>query len=496
LLLIQETEAMRVSSTVLVIAAAAMALQVGSGGCSGDTSESDCSEVTGCIDDDGCCPSGCAFDTDSDCTDPCLGVTECVDGDGCCPSGCAFDTDNDCADPCLGVSGCIDDDGCCPSGCNSTNDNDCVGTDNCSAENMDIVGLGIDGVSYDIARDNQDGVHIIWLTGNVLHYGRIENGIVEGQETAWDGSQGGIHTRWTRPRLSVQPDAGTVHTSFIQNGNQNLYHVWRNKNGQWRNEEVWGLSGMRPHMVGFPVVGADSSGIIHLVAQQWWVDDQTGDELSEVVYARKDGNWTWATLEVGAWRQTSMFIDRSGGVHATWKWFTKPGHYRYVPSGGSLLDASSIDIPKAGGSHSMGDSFVEQNGAVHHAFATFHGTNPPDIDYALKPAGSGSFGALSSPSDGEIEMCSLEHPWPAVAAFDGGRVLVAWGEEPCSTTGIMSKLMLAWKDPEESNWHSAALDEAADIDPESKPAMTITGRGVYLVWRAHDGSLMLARCGG
>ncbi|MBN2495127.1 MAG: hypothetical protein JXR96_11085 [Deltaproteobacteria bacterium] len=445
-----------------------------------------CDGVTACVDGDGCCPTGCTAADDEDCEDPCAGVTACIDGDGCCPQGCTIADDDDCADPCEGVTGCIDGDGCCPGGCSAANDNDC----GCSPASMEIIDLGIESGIYDIARDMQDRVHMIWKIGNVLHYGRIENGVIEGHETAWDGSLGGIHTRWTRPRLSVRPDGGAVHTSFIQNGNLNLHHVWRS-GGAWQHEEVWGSSG-RPYKVAFPVVGPDSDGIVHLVAQEF----QEEPFHEAVVYARKaNGSWTWTLLEDGGWRQTAMFIDRQGGVHATWKWYTQAGHYRYVPSGGSLNSANSIEIPKAGGQHSMGDSFVEPDGTVHHAFVVFHSAALPDIEYSRKPAGAQAFEAASSPSGGAVEMCTFEHPWPAVAAFEGGRVLVAWGEEPSETEGTMSRLKLAWRDPGESSWHSAVLDSGADIDEDGKPAMTLTGRGLYLVWRSGDGRLKLGRCG-
>lgn len=141
-----------------------------------------CVEVTvvDCVDDDGCCPLGCSFSKDNDCTeeDECKSNSDCNDNnpctddlcsgnpktcsndeittcsgsdrDSCCPSNCDYYSDKDCnlcendgdcddddectIDLCHGspqtcsnqaIITCEDDDGCCPTGCNQGNDNDC-----------------------------------------------------------------------------------------------------------------------------------------------------------------------------------------------------------------------------------------------------------------------------------------------------------------------------------------------------------------------------------
>ncbi len=94
-----------------------------------------------CVDGDGCCPSNCTSDNDSDCE----AVSACGNGvvevgeacDGNCPASCS--DENACttdklvgaADTCSArcefdpINTCVSNDGCCPSGCDEDNDNDC-----------------------------------------------------------------------------------------------------------------------------------------------------------------------------------------------------------------------------------------------------------------------------------------------------------------------------------------------------------------------------------
>lgn len=106
---------------------------------------------TQCVAGDGCCPTGCTTDNDGDCgmpnTDPmctascqpssdsCYAVvtsrdntgcvvgcdyapiTTCVGGDGCCPSGCSFDTDSDCEEPANNDNNANNQNNCTPQTC-------------------------------------------------------------------------------------------------------------------------------------------------------------------------------------------------------------------------------------------------------------------------------------------------------------------------------------------------------------------------------------------
>lgn len=95
-------------------------------------------QVTSCIDDDGCCPSNCDSTLDNDCSPSCgNGVVEqgesCDGNCGTCNDGnsCTVDSSTGSAGTCdlvctnAAINSCTDDDGCCPSRCNANNDNDC-----------------------------------------------------------------------------------------------------------------------------------------------------------------------------------------------------------------------------------------------------------------------------------------------------------------------------------------------------------------------------------
>ena len=107
-------------------------------------------QETSCIDDDGCCPTGCDFDVDSDCDAP---EPFCGDGivngletcDGDCPTSASMCNDLNactingllgdasmCTAECTStpVTACLDADGCCPTGCEGV-DSDCASTDLC-----------------------------------------------------------------------------------------------------------------------------------------------------------------------------------------------------------------------------------------------------------------------------------------------------------------------------------------------------------------------------
>lgn len=101
------------------------------------------SEITSCVSGDGCCPSNCDAQSDSDCS------TTCGDGqvdapqetcDGDCPTSCAppagaqckaamlVGSAAQCSAQCVmwDITSCRDNDGCCPSNCNGANDADCT----------------------------------------------------------------------------------------------------------------------------------------------------------------------------------------------------------------------------------------------------------------------------------------------------------------------------------------------------------------------------------
>ncbi len=97
--------------------------------------------ITACVDNDGCCPSGCNANNDNDCTPTCdNGVVEagetcdpisscptaCNDGDSCTTDTLVGDP-SQCTAECTtqAITTCANGDGCCLSICNANTDDDC-----------------------------------------------------------------------------------------------------------------------------------------------------------------------------------------------------------------------------------------------------------------------------------------------------------------------------------------------------------------------------------
>ena len=97
--------------------------------------------VEACVDADGCCPTGCDANSDSDCASADLCGNDSIDDgetcDGECPESCD-DNDSCTVDQKIGsadtcsvrcvfetIDMCVSNDGCCPAGCTEANDSDC-----------------------------------------------------------------------------------------------------------------------------------------------------------------------------------------------------------------------------------------------------------------------------------------------------------------------------------------------------------------------------------
>jgi hypothetical protein len=225
------------------------------------------------------------------------------------------------------------------------------------------------------------------------------------------------------------------------------------------------------------------TGKMHIVGSVW-----ASDGWHKIKYWYKDVNSAsynngW-TLQEGSikWRDTAMFIDRDGGIHAVYKSGRDPGKYVYCPSGGSLVNSEVLDIPVAQGGVcvSFGDLFVDQNMNVHHAFLTY---NSETVDYSIKPAGSNTWAIPSRVSEGHAQLCHKENydnVWPSIAVDTDGIVYVAWADMPCPDTEA-NRITLATL--ENNVWHREILTLDANIDFDNKPAMTANNDGVFLVWR-------------
>jgi len=322
-----------------------------------------------------------------------------------------------------------------------------------------VTSLGVEGTNYDLGRDNAGNVYAIWKDGNALHFGRIEDQQLVDQETVPDS--GGVHVRFTRPRLAVRPDGATFHTSWISGTpGSEVYHVWRDEAGSWSRETAWSNSGADA-WAACPSIGVDLSGAAHIIAQKWW---ETGgsQEESSILYVRKPAGGAWKSLY-------------------------QPGKYGYAQTGDSLADHSTLDIPVPGeeSTLSFGDTFVTDDGAVHHVACGYPNQG---MWHSVKESGSDAFATPAKVGDiDNDEHTGYENPWPAIAVDANGRVYVAWAENRGGST--VGHVVLGQQ--VNGTWSTEDLDTDADLEANSKPAITAVGLDVFLIWRAGDGTITL-----
>jgi hypothetical protein len=412
---------------------------------------------------------------------------------GCPPAG-GHDDDATADDDASGDDDTSGDD-------DDTADDDVTGDDDTTAGDDDttveqdkwiVYGLEIEGTVYDLGRDAAGQLYLLWKDGP-LQFGRIDNGMVVDTQTLPDSNQ--INTRYTRPRLAVAPDGSSFHTTWFQGiPGEELFHAWAEGGGGWSRETAWDNGGGE-HYVAVPAAGIDLTGTVHVIAQRWWYEpDGVSQDESTIMALGKPAGGVWSAhsdihSEAGKnWRDTSVFTDLSGGVHAAWKSHSRPGKYRHATSGSSLTAGDTVDIPVPGGEStaSFGDTFVTSDGRVHHAFFTYPGNN---LWHAERAPGAAEFGTPAAIADADNdEHAGYENPWPGIAVDDDGRVFVTWAENRGQQD--VSFVMLAHGIG--GVWTVAELDDEADIDLNGKPAITAVGDDVFVVWRGGGGELSLA----
>ena len=355
------------------------------------------------------------------------------------------------------------------------------------------MGLYSHDCMFDICSDNNSTVHFIYLHDDgFLHYGQIVQNTLVNEEVIPDSQD--VQAEFQRPRILARPDGQSVHLTWMHpKPGANLIHVWKDSSG-WHREVVWtGTSSW----VSAPNGVEDLSGKMHITSHLWSLPG--GVLLTAIKYWERDAGasdyryengWTLIESDKIKWRDTSMFIDREGGIHHCFKTAALPGGYIYCPSGGSLTDADIQNIPVPPGevSVSFGDLFVDSEMNVHHAHLSY---KLEKIWYQVKKAGSNQWTDLYNVSDGPVELCDIhayENVWPGIAVGPEGRVYVTWVDMPCPDSEA-NRISLAIK--ENDTWTKEVLTHDGHITYHSKPAITANDNGVWLVWRDWQEELIL-----
>jgi hypothetical protein len=247
---------------------------------------------TQCISGDGCCPSGCTYSTDHDCTPSCtnndqcnyLDNLPCVDG-VCVNYQCQVSyTTNSCNDgnPCtisdrcsqgacsgLPQTQCLSGDGCCPSGCTYTNDNDCAAApDLCSGLRTLLT---FDSNAPPIPDETGDG-NSATCSGDCPTF--TSTGKFNGAYTYSSVSPGDKFTVANSP--DVDPDNLTISVWFKRSGSQQPWAELLTKG--W-----YVTSGSNPWSYAFEW---ESSSVL-----KWAVNDNTAN-FNAIPATISDGVWT------------------------------------------------------------------------------------------------------------------------------------------------------------------------------------------------------------
>jgi hypothetical protein len=356
------------------------------------------------------------------------------------------------------------------------------------AEPMTInLGIYSSACVFDLDSDNNNTVHFIWEDNDgSLHYANILQNAVVNEEVIPDSHD--VRPEFQRPRIQARPDGQSVHITWMDpKPGTWLVHVWKDSSG-WHREDVW--SGTGAH-ISQPVGGADLSGKLHFIGQVW---TPLPNFWSTIKYwTGEPGNYNngWTLVEGSIkWRDTDMFIDHEGGVHAVYKSGQDPGKYVYCENGGTIIDAPVLDIPIPPGEKcvSFGDLFVDRDLNVHHAHMSY---SSESVWYEVKMAGSNEWTGQHNVSNGPMELCHHEeydNAWPTLAVGPEGRVYVAWADMPCPDQEA-NRISLAVK--EDGNWSLERLTTDAHITFHSMPSITANENGIFLIWRDWHEELIL-----
>ena len=336
--------------------------------------------------------------------------------------------------------------------------------------------LYIYGEHADLASDNNNNLHVIWLRYGTMYYGRIINNAISGTQTV-PSTTNAVAVPWSWPHIAVSLSGDTVHVLWVGGNHRNLFHSWRNSSGTWTTETV------RTSSYGqffWPVCAIDAVGNVHAI-----YGNSPGDGNCDVFYTIKSVAGSWSTpVEISGgdthlnttnpdFSEYDMFSDSNGGIHAKWSLInTRYMRYRYCASNGSLASASTEYMLDNGAtSIGPGDLHVEKSGIVHMGFNAYNGN--VNMDHSYKPVG----GSWTAPTQARTAANTAHEIWPTIAVPRDGsnRVFVAWAEGP-------SSVKMSVKDG--GSWTLYDLDTAAGMyDDWIKPAMTATDSSLCGLWR-------------
>ena len=352
--------------------------------------------------------------------------------------------------------------------------------------------LGVQGAMADMAADAQGTLHLLWVEGITLQYGQVDAGVVVGQQTV-----GTIpDTVFCRPRIAVRPDGGSVHTVWHTSSaapHDTIVHAWREGDGSWQQEEVWGYS--TDYAYWWETVAVDSSETVQLLAG-WAPRADPCQGQSRIASARKPQGGTFSAVawlapdDCQNYDNVVMATDPSGGVHGRWAVtgggdLSKYLRYVHAEPGGDLAASDVEELQGAAtvNSMGMGDLYAAADGTVHFAINAYE--NGVNVDYAVRAAD----GSFSTPVRIAGPITNAKEITPSIGVDAWGNVYVLWGGE---AMGAVVRLATYTG----GGWTIADLDNAAGMNDDNiKPRVVVAGEEIYALWRTGTGNWVLREIG-
>jgi hypothetical protein len=347
--------------------------------------------------------------------------------------------------------------------------------------------------SWDIGSDKYNNVYIMWLSGKTINFGKIVNHAVTEQQTITTNANG---SKYCVPRLVVRPDGNAMSIVYGSADQSTVMFAWRDNNGAWHNEIAYQSGTTKIY---YPAGAVDFEGTLHLCFTK----------SGTIRYQYKKQGKTWTNdmdIDIRNSEGTRVVVDSKGGIHCTWMPYLPYLNYRYAAPGktidksvterisiegavvtsGKNINFSKTEIGEQPQAQKVqpegilvvlgiGDLFITRGGRVHQTIAFGR-----KVWHTSKPIG----GTFSSPVavagvDSTIDINS------AVGADETGRVFTAWGEANSGFNYVKLGTYVNGK------WTVETVTNNSNIDGYNKPAMTVTGNTVYLVWNRPNDNLHL-----
>jgi hypothetical protein len=311
---------------------------------------------------------------------------------------------------------------------------------------------------WDIAKDNNNRVYIMWFNKGTLYFGQIKDKQVTGTQIIT--SDVNRNLKYCAPHLSVQPNGKSMHVIYVNFKQTELKHAWRTGSGTWQTELAYNPTGK--DKVYFQAGAVDNVGTVHAVFTK------TG--ATRYTYKKPGAAWVHPIdLDNNNSEGTRLEVDSKGGIHCTWMPYKNYLYYRYAPLGQTLDKFPTEKIGfgcEAGFRVGIGDIFITKEGIVHQVLL-YH----RKLWHTSKPIG-GTWPEetwVKNGSDTGLELRA------SVGADTRGRIFVSWGIATYGGKAMLSTF-------ENGVWTPVSVGRGTNFGDYNDPSITVTDNDAYILW--------------